>query len=146
MLGEASHSATFWILIGTFFICGWSTNGLIQTHFIPAAHDHGMPPTTAAGLLAVIGAIDIIGTLASGWLTDRVDSRKLLLAYYGFRGLSLLVVPPCSTLPSRPRCSSSSSSTAWTGWPPCRPQLRCADNTSGSSAPGSCSAGFSGRT
>jgi len=93
VLREASHSATFWILMGTFFICGWSTNGLIQTHFIPAAHDHGMPPTTAAGLLAVIGAFDIIGTLASGWLTDRVDSRKLLLAYYGLRGLALLVVP-----------------------------------------------------
>ncbi|MBA3292587.1 MAG: MFS transporter, partial [Geodermatophilaceae bacterium] len=93
VLREASHSATFWILMGTFFICGWSTNGLIQTHFIPAAHDHGMPPTTAAGLLAVIGAFDILGTLASGWLTDRVDSRKLLLAYYGLRGLSLLVVP-----------------------------------------------------
>lgn len=93
VLREASHSGTFWILIGTFFICGWSTNGLIQTHFIPAAHDHGMPPTTAAGLLAVIGAFDIVGTLASGWLTDRVDSRKLLLAYYGLRGLSLLVVP-----------------------------------------------------
>ncbi len=93
VLREASHSATFWILMGTFFICGWSTNGLIQTHFIPAAHDHGMPPTTAAGLLALVGAFDILGTLASGWLTDRVDSRKLLVAYYGLRGLSLLVVP-----------------------------------------------------
>lgn len=93
VLREASHSATFWILMGTFFICGWSTNGLIQTHFIPAAHDHGMPPTTAAGLLALVGAFDIVGTLASGWLTDRVDSRKLLLAYYGLRGLALLAVP-----------------------------------------------------
>lgn len=93
VLREASHSMTFWILAGTFFICGWSTNGLIQTHFIPAAHDHGMPPTVAAGLLAAIGAFDIVGTVASGWLTDRVDSRKLLLAYYGLRGLSLLAVP-----------------------------------------------------
>jgi predicted MFS family arabinose efflux permease len=79
--------------MGTFFICGWSTNGLIGSHFIPAAHDHGMPPTTAANLLALIGVFDILGTIGSGWLTDRVDPRNLLLAYYGLRGLSLLIVP-----------------------------------------------------
>ena len=84
---------TFWLLMATFWICGWSTNGLIGTHFIPAAHDHGMPATTSASLLALIGVFDIIGTVASGWLTDRVDSRYLLFAYYFFRGLSLLVVP-----------------------------------------------------
>ena len=72
---------SFWLLAGTFFICGWSTNGLIGTHFIPAAHDHGMPPTTAAGLLALIGIFDIAGTVASGWLTDRVDPRLLLVGY-----------------------------------------------------------------
>ena len=90
---ESARSKTFWILIGTFWICGWSTNGLIGTHFIPAAHDHGMPATTSATLLALIGIFDIIGTVASGWLTDRVDSRYLLFGYYFFRGLSLLVVP-----------------------------------------------------
>lgn len=90
---ESSRSKTFWILIGTFWICGWSTNGLIGTHFIPAAHDHGMPATTSATLLALIGIFDIIGTVASGWLTDRVDSRYLLFGYYFFRGLSLLAVP-----------------------------------------------------
>ena len=83
----------FWILVGTFWICGWSTNGLIQTHLIPAAHDHGMPPGTAAGLLAVIGVFDIVGTVGSGWLTDRMDPRLLLFVYYWFRGMSLLVVP-----------------------------------------------------
>jgi predicted MFS family arabinose efflux permease len=83
----------FWVLAGTFFICGWSTNGLIQTHLVPAAHDHGMPATTAASLLALIGIFDIVGTVASGWLSDRFDARILLLAYYGLRGLSLLVVP-----------------------------------------------------
>jgi len=91
--GSASRGPTFWLLAGTFFVCGWSTNGLIGTHFIPAAHDHGMPPTTAAGLLALIGIFDIAGTIASGWLTDRVDPRLLLLAYYVLRGLALLVVP-----------------------------------------------------
>ena len=84
---------TFWALFLTFWICGWSTNGLIGTHFIPAAHDHGMPATTSAGLLALIGIFDIVGTVASGWLTDRVDSRYLLFGYYFLRGLSLLVVP-----------------------------------------------------
>lgn len=92
-LRESSRSRTFWILFGTFWICGWSTNGLIGTHFIPAAHDHGMPETTSALLLALIGIFDIVGTVASGWLTDRVDSRYLLFGYYFFRGLSLLAVP-----------------------------------------------------
>jgi sugar phosphate permease len=92
-LKESSRSRTFWFLFLSFWICGWSTNGLIGTHFIPAAHDHGMPPTTSAGLLALIGIFDIVGTVASGWLTDRVDSRYLLFTYYFLRGLSLLVVP-----------------------------------------------------
>ena len=92
-LRESLSSRVFWILLGTFWICGWSTNGLIGTHFIPAAHDHGMPQTTAAGLLALVGIFDIAGTIASGWLTDRVDPRWLLFGYYGLRGLSLLAVP-----------------------------------------------------
>ncbi len=92
-LKDSARSRTFWILFGTFWICGWSTNGLIGTHFIPAAHDHGLPATTSASLLALIGVFDIIGTVASGWLTDRVDSRYLLCGYYFFRGLSLLAVP-----------------------------------------------------
>ena len=93
ILKESSRSRTFWFLFLSFWICGWSTNGLIGTHFIPAAHDHGMPATTSASLLALIGVFDIVGTVASGWLTDRVDSRYLLFTYYFFRGLSLLVVP-----------------------------------------------------
>jgi MFS family permease len=95
-LGElrlAARTRAFWILLGTFFICGWSTNGLIQTHFVPMAHDRGMPPTTAASLLAVVGIFDIVGTIGSGWLSDRVDSRILLFVYYGLRGLSLLAGP-----------------------------------------------------
>ncbi|NYG07713.1 sugar phosphate permease [Phycicoccus badiiscoriae] len=92
-LRESARSRTFWILFGTFWICGWSTNGLIGTHFIPAAHDHGMPQTTAASLLALVGVFDLVGTIASGWLTDKVDPRLLLCAYYGFRGLALLFVP-----------------------------------------------------
>jgi MFS family permease len=93
-LVEAARSRPFWLLAGGFFICGMSTNGLVQPHFIPAAHDHGMPVTTAAGLLAVVGIFDIAGTVFSGWLTDRVDPRALLLAYYGLRGLSLFLLPP----------------------------------------------------
>ena len=92
-LRQASRTWTFWALFLTFWVCGWSTNGLIGTHFIPAAHDHGMPATTSAGLLALIGVFDIVGTIASGWLTDKVDSRYLLFGYYLLRGLSLLVVP-----------------------------------------------------
>lgn len=83
----------FWLLFGTFFVCGLTTNGLIGTHLIPAAHDHGMNEVVAASLLAMIGVFDVIGTLASGYLTDRVDPRKLLLFYYGLRGLSLMLLP-----------------------------------------------------
>jgi len=92
-LRDASRTGTFWLLAGAFAICGATTNGLIGTHFIPAAHDHGLPQTTAANLLALVGAFDIAGTVASGWLTDRYDSRLLLGMYYGLRGLSLLVLP-----------------------------------------------------
>ena len=86
---QSSKSRDFWILFGTFFVCGLSTNGLIGTHFIPAAHDHGMPTTVAASLLALIGVFDVIGTIFSGYLTDRIDPRRLRFFYYGLRGLSL---------------------------------------------------------
>lgn len=92
-LGEASRKRDFWILFGTFFICGASTNGFIGTHFIPACGDHGIPEVRAAGYLAAMGAFDLVGTTASGWLTDRLNSRYLLLWYYGLRGLSLMFVP-----------------------------------------------------
>ena len=92
-LGRAAKTRPFWLLAGGFAICGATTNGLVGTHFIPAAHDHGMPETTAASLLALVGLFDIAGTIASGWLTDRVDSRLLLGMYYALRGLSLLVLP-----------------------------------------------------
>jgi MFS family permease len=92
-LTDAARTRPFWLLAGGFAICGMTTNGLVGTHFIPAAHDHGMPLTTAASLLALVGLFDIVGTVASGWLTDRVDSRLLLGAYYALRGGSLLVLP-----------------------------------------------------
>ena len=93
VLRDAFRQKAFWILAGTFFVCGWTTNGLIGAHFVPAAHDHGMPATTAAGLLALVGVFDFVGTILSGWLTDRVDSRILLVFYYGLRGLALFTVP-----------------------------------------------------
>ncbi|WP_311381141.1 MFS transporter [Arthrobacter sp. ISL-85] len=93
VLRRASKVRTFWALAAGFAICGATTNGLIGTHFIPSAHDHGMPETTAAGLLAVVGIFDIIGTIASGWLTDRFNPRVLLAVYYQFRGIGLLVLP-----------------------------------------------------
>ena len=92
-LATASRNRTFWLLTASFFICGATTNGLIGTHLIPASIDHGMSGVTAASLLAVIGVFDLIGTLCSGWLTDRYDPRWLLFWYYGLRGLSLLALP-----------------------------------------------------
>ncbi|WP_239167473.1 MFS transporter [Catellatospora coxensis] len=92
-LRDAAKTRTFWLLAGGFAICGATTNGLVGTHFIPAAHDHGMPTTTAASLLALVGVFDIVGTIASGWLTDRFDPRWLLGIYYALRGLSLMILP-----------------------------------------------------
>jgi len=92
-LRVASRTPAFWVLAGTFFVCGASTNGLIGTHLIPACHDYGISEVRAAGLLAAMGLFDILGTTASGWLTDRFSSRHLLFAYYTLRGLSLLYLP-----------------------------------------------------
>ena len=92
-LAEASRSGTFWILFATFFICGLSTNGLLQTHFISLCSDNGMSAVPAASVLAMMGAFDFVGTILSGWLSDRYDNRKLLFWYYGLRGLSLFWLP-----------------------------------------------------
>ena len=90
----ARTSGAFWLLWGSFAVCGLSTSGLIQTHFISAAHEQGMSSTTAGTYLAMIGVFDIVGTIVSGSLTDRIDPRKLLCAYYLLRGLSLFVLDP----------------------------------------------------
>ena len=91
---RALRVRTFWLLAGGFFVCGATTTGLVQQHFMPAAHDHGMPVTTAATLLALVGVFDLVGTIGSGWLTDRLDPRLLLGAYYGLRGVSLALLVP----------------------------------------------------
>jgi sugar phosphate permease len=93
VLRDAARTGTFWLLAGGFAICGATTVGLLNTHFVPAAHEHGMPATTAAGLLAVVGVFDVLGTIASGVLTDRIDPRRLLAVYYVLRGASLVVLP-----------------------------------------------------
>lgn len=93
LLVKSAKKRPFLVLAGTFFVCGWTTNGLIGSHFIPATHDHGMPVTTAAGLLALIGIFDFIGTILSGWLSDRFNPVVLLAIYYGLRGLALFAVP-----------------------------------------------------
>ena len=100
VLFEAARTGTFWALAASFFVCGATTVGLIAVHFIPAAHDHGMPATTAAGMLAVMGILDIAGTTASGWLTDRTDPRRLLFWYYALRGLSLVLLSNALTTQS----------------------------------------------
>ena len=92
-LRESTHKKDFWLLFGSFMVCGLSTNGLVGTHFIAAAHDHGMSEVTAASLLALIGVFDVIGTITSGVLTDKIDPRRLLFFYYFLRGVSLFLLP-----------------------------------------------------
>ena len=93
IMKKALRSRTFWLLAGTFGICGLTTHGIVGTHFVAHAVEHGFTPQIAAGTLALMGAFNFVGTLASGWLTDRMDPRRLLMVYYGFRGLSLFLVP-----------------------------------------------------
>ncbi len=93
LMARSVRSPDFWLLCVSFFICGATTNGIIGTHLIPYAIDCGIPQGTAAGVVALLGSMNFVGTLASGWLTDRYDPRKLLFFYYGFRGLSLFLLP-----------------------------------------------------
>ena len=93
ILREAAGNRVFWILFATFFICGLSTNGLIQTHFISLCGDAGLSAVPAASVLAMMGVFDLFGTISSGWLSDRYDNRKLLLWYYGLRGMALFWLP-----------------------------------------------------
>jgi MFS family permease len=93
IMGRALRTSDFWFLAGTFFVCGATSNGLVGQHFIPHAVDHGFTAVAASGALAVMGFFNFLGTIGSGWLTDRVDPRKLLLVYYTFRGISLLFLP-----------------------------------------------------
>ena len=90
---RALRTPTFWLLAGTFFVCGFSSNGVVGQHFIAHAVDHGFTPGVAAEALALMGIFNFFGTIASGWLTDRIDPRKLLFVYYLFRGVSLLTLP-----------------------------------------------------
>jgi MFS family permease len=92
-LRDVRGSSTFWVLFASFFICGFSTNGLVQTHWISLCGDYGIAPTGAAGLLAIIGVFDLVGTVLSGWLADRYDNRWLLFIFYSLRGLSLMYLP-----------------------------------------------------
>ncbi|GAA3878849.1 MFS transporter [Streptomyces sedi] len=93
VLGRAARTGTFWLLVGVFAICGASTNGILWSHWVPAAHDHGVGATAAASMLSLIGIFSALGALASGWLTDRVDPRRLLVVYFGVRALTLLALP-----------------------------------------------------
>lgn len=92
-LKRASRTTAFWYLFATFWVCGFTTNGLVGTHLIALCGDHGIAPVAAAGLLSLMGVFDLIGTTASGWLTDRYDPRRLLFVYYGLRGVSLIILP-----------------------------------------------------
>jgi len=92
-LARAVRHRDFWLLFATFFICGFTTNGLVGTHLIALCGDNGIPEVRAASLLAMMGIFDLVGTTGSGWLTDRYDPRKLLFMYYALRGLSLVYLP-----------------------------------------------------
>ncbi len=100
VLFEAMRVRDFWLLAGSFFVCGASTNGLIGTHLIAAAFDCGIPEVNSATLLMMMGVFDLVGTTASGWLSDRFNCRYLLFGYYGLRGLSLLFLPQALVGPS----------------------------------------------
>jgi sugar phosphate permease len=92
-VSQAIRAPEFWLLAGSFFVCGGTANGLIGTHLIPHSIDHGIPEVTAAATVGVMGGMNFVGTMLSGWLTDKVPPRMLLAAFYTFRGLSLFILP-----------------------------------------------------
>jgi len=92
-LREAVKTRDFWLLALSFFVCGYTTNGLIGTHLLPHTVEHGFVEVETAAALSLMGFMNIFGTLASGWATDRYDNRKLLAIYYGLRAISLLALP-----------------------------------------------------
>lgn len=92
-LFSALKAKEFWLLAGSFFICGLSTSGLIGTHFISYCISFGIPLVTAASLLSFMGVFNMVGTTLSGFLSDRFDNRWLLFWYYLFRGASLVLLP-----------------------------------------------------
>ncbi len=98
-LRQATRTRDFWLLAGSFFVCGYTSNGLIGTHLIPHAVEHGFSQATAASAVGLMGMMNVIGTLASGWLTDRYDNRKLLAGYYSFRALSIVFLPVILAIP-----------------------------------------------
>ncbi|MFR9800597.1 MFS transporter [Streptomyces sp. MS06] len=102
VLSNAARTGTFWLLAGMFIICGASTNGIMWSNWVPAAHDHGMHATIAASLLSLIGVFSSLGAVLSGWLTDRVDPRRLLVVYFTVRALTLLALPHVLTASVQP--------------------------------------------
>jgi sugar phosphate permease len=95
---DSARVKDFWLLAGSFAVCGATTVGLISVHLIPASVEHGLPEVTAAGMLAAMGVFDLVGTTVSGWLSDRIDPRKLLVWYYTLRGIALLFLPSAYAL------------------------------------------------
>jgi MFS family permease len=98
-LRKATRTRDFWLLAGSFFVCGYTSNGLIGTHLIPHAVEHGFSEATAASAVGLMGMMNVVGTLTSGWLTDRYDNRKLLAGYYSFRALSIVFLPVILAIP-----------------------------------------------
>ncbi|WP_225827637.1 MFS transporter [Streptomyces naphthomycinicus] len=102
VLFAATRTGTFWLLAGMFVICGASTNGIMWSNWVPAAHDHGMHATVAASMLSLIGVFSALGAAVSGWLTDRFDPRRLLTVYFTVRALTLLALPLVFTASAQP--------------------------------------------
>ena len=144
VLFNSTRSLTFWVLAGTFFVCGLSTNGLVQTHFISLCGDYGMPAVAAASTLAMMGVFDFVGTIASGWLSDRFDNRALLFMYYGLRGLSLLYLPSSTFTVYGLSLFAVFYGLDWIATVP--PTVRLTATHSAANAPASSTVGFSLRT
>ncbi|MGH7322434.1 MAG: MFS transporter [Candidatus Rokuibacteriota bacterium] len=96
---EAAGTSPFWLLAGSFWVCGYTSSGLVLTHLIPHATEHGFHATHAAQALGIMGALNVVGTVASGWVCDRFGQKGPLAVYYLLRGLSLVFLPWVGTLP-----------------------------------------------
>ena len=99
-VAEAAHTLPFWLLMSTFFVCGYTSNGMVLTHFMPHALEHNFTTFQASAALGVMGAMNVVGTVASGWICDRFGRRGPLATYYFVRGVSLVFLLYVWNVPS----------------------------------------------
>jgi MFS family permease len=91
-IGFVVRQPMFHILFWSFLLCGYTTAGVIETHFLPYAAFCGFAPIPSAAAYGTLSAVNMLGMIGAGWLTDRVNRVVLLGSIYILRGLTFLIL------------------------------------------------------